>query len=143
MNLASISWLAVIACVVVDLVIGSLWYNPKTFFPAWRRGLGKPETMQTGEGMNMSLVWGLTLLAAFVLAVAMAFVVKAIGGQMPGGVNPGSGTMVGFMLWLGFIAPTYLVNNLFAGRSFKFWAIEVGSWLVTLLLFGLILGLLH
>jgi hypothetical protein len=48
--------------------------------------------------------------------------------------------MAGFMLWLGFIAPTYLVNKLFAGHGLKVWAIEAGNHLVNFLLFGAILG---
>jgi len=48
--------------------------------------------------------------------------------------------LAGFMLWLGFIAPTYLVNKLFAGHGLKIWAIETGNHLVNFLLFGAILG---
>jgi hypothetical protein len=44
------------------------------------------------------------------------------------------------MLWCGFIAPTYLVNKLFAGHGLKIWAIEVGNHLVNFVLFGAILG---
>ena len=44
------------------------------------------------------------------------------------------------LLWLGFVAPTYLVNKLFAGHGLKVWAIEVGNHLVNFILFGAILG---
>jgi hypothetical protein len=47
---------------------------------------------------------------------------------------------MGFMLWLGFIAPTYLVNKLFAGHGLKIWAIEVGNHLVNFLIFGALLA---
>lgn len=70
----------------------------------------------------------------------MALMVNAIGGLMPGGPTLLSGALTGFMLWLGFIAPTYLVNKLFAGQSLKIWAIEVGNHLVNFVLFGAILG---
>lgn len=141
MNLASINWLGVVICVIVNLIVGTLWYNPRTFYPAWRKGQGKPETMEAGA--NMPLIWTLTILASLVIAIAMAFMVKAIAGQMPGGVNLGNGALVGLMLWLGFIAPAYLTNNLFANRGFSVWAIEVGNYLVTFVLFGAILGYLR
>ncbi len=140
MNLASINWVGVILCVIVNLILGNLWYNPKTFYPAWRKAKGTPPE---GAAVKMALTWPLVIIAALVIAIAMAFVVKGIGGLMPGGVNLGNGVTVGFMLWLGFIAPAYLVNNLFAGCGFKVWAIEVGNWLVNFLLFGAILGYLH
>lgn len=139
MDLLSINWLAVVVCVVVSMVTGSLWYNPKTFFPAWWRGIGKTEKDAPGTS-NMNVTWGLTLLSSFVQAVAMAFMVNAMGGLMTGGVNALTGAGTGFMLWLGFIAPTYLVNKLFAGHGLKVWAIEVGNHLVNLVLFGAILG---
>jgi hypothetical protein len=142
MNFGSINWLGVVLCVVVNFVVGSVWFHPKTFYDTWRKAQGLPETRTPG-GVNMATVWGLTAVAAFVFAIAMAFVVKSIGGLMPGGVNLGNGALVGFMMWLGFIAPAYLVNNLFAGRGFTVWAIEVGNYLVNFVLFGAILGVLH
>jgi len=140
MNLGSINWLAVVVCVLVSMVSGSLWYNPKTFFPIWWKGIGKTEKDIPGGGGSMGLTWGLTIFASFVQSVAMSLMVTAMGGMMTGGVNAVSGMGTGFMLWLGFIAPTYLVNKLFAGHSLKIWAIEAGNHLVNFLIFGAILG---
>ena len=85
------------------------------------------------------MTWGLTILSSFVQAVFMALMVNAMG-SMSGGATLVSGAMTGFLLWLGFIAPTCLVNKLFAGHGFKVWAIEVGNHLVNFVLFGAILG---
>jgi hypothetical protein len=129
MDFSSINWLAVLACVVVSMISGSIWYNPKTFFPAWWKVVGAGREQPGME--NMGMTWGLTILASFVQAVAMSFMVKAMG-------TPGA--LTGFMLWLGFIAPTYLVNKLFAGHGLKIWAIEIGNHLVNFVLFGAILA---
>jgi hypothetical protein len=139
MYFSSVNWLAVIACVVVSMISGSLWYNPKTLFPTWWKGIGKTENDRPGGG-SMAMLWGLTVLASFVQAVAMSFMVTALGSLMSGGVSLVSGALTGFMLWLGFIAPTYLVNKLFAGHGLKVWAIEVGNHLLNFVLFGAILG---
>jgi hypothetical protein len=48
--------------------------------------------------------------------------------------------MAGAVLWSGFVAPTSLVNKLFAGHGLKIWAIEAGNHLVTFVLYGAILG---
>ena len=138
MDFSSINWLAVIVCVLVSMVSGSLWYNPKTFFPTWWKVVGKSDG-EPGMTGNMGMTWGLTVLSSVVQAIAMAFMVNAMGGLM-GGVNAISGASTGFMLWLGFIAPTYMVNKLFAGHGLKIWAIEVGNHLVNFVLFGAILG---
>jgi hypothetical protein len=133
MDIGSINWLAVIVCVVVSMISGSLWYNPKTLFPAWWRVVGGGR--ETPGMQNMGMTWGLTVLSSLVQAVAMSFMVDNMGAT-----DFGSGAMVGFMLWLGFIAPTYLVNKLFAGHGLTIWAIEVGNHLVNFLLFGAILA---
>jgi len=140
MDFSSINWLAVIVCVVVSMISGSLWYNPKTFFPAWWKVVGKGSE---APGMqNMGMTWALTVLSSFVQAVAMSLMVTAMG-SMTGGATLASGALAGFMLWLGFIAPTYLVNKLFAGHGLKIWAIEAGNHLVNFVLFGAILGAWH
>ena len=129
MDLGSINWLAVIACVVVSMVSGALWYNPKTFFPAWWKVVGAGREQPGMESMGMT--WGLTVFSSFVQAVAMSLMVNALDAP---------GALVGFMLWLGFVAPTYLVNKLFAGHGLKIWAIEIGNHLVNFVIFGAILG---
>lgn len=139
MDFSSINWLAVIACVVVSMISGALWYNPKTFFPVWWKGIGKDDKDAPGTS-NMNVTWGLTILASAVQAVAMSFMVTALGSLMSGGTTVFTGALTGFMLWLGFVAPTYLVNKLFAGHGLKIWAIEAGNHLLNFVLFGAILG---
>jgi hypothetical protein len=135
MNLGSINWLAVIVCVVVSMISGSIWYNPKTFFPVWWKVVGAGR--EPGMG-NMGMTWGLTILSSFVQAIAMAIMVNALGIT-----TAGAGAGIGFMLCLGFVAPTNLVNKLFAGHGMKIRAIEVGNHLINLVLFGAILGAWH
>lgn len=133
MDLGSINWLAVVVCVVVSMVSGSLWYNPKTLFPAWWKAIGRSENDAPGT-QNMGIVWGLTVLSSFVQAASVAFMIKAMGSM-----TLGSGALAGFMLWLGFVASTGLTNKLFTGQL-KAWVIETGNHFVNFLLFGAILG---
>lgn len=62
MDFSSINWLAVVACVVVSMISGSIWFGPKTFFPIWWKAIGKSEKEVPGME-NMGMVWGLTALA--------------------------------------------------------------------------------
>ena len=140
MNFSTINWLAVAACVVVSMVSGFIWYNPKTFFPIWWKGIGKTDADEPGGGAGgMGVTWGLTVFASLVQAIAMSLMVTALG-SLQGGATPGSGMATGFLMWGGFIAPTYLVNKLFAGHGLKIWAIEAGNHLLNFVLFGAILG---
>ena len=134
MDMSSINWLAILICVVVSMASGSVWYHPKVFFPAWCKGIGKSEAEMKAANPN-PMIWVLTILAAFVEAVSVALMLRVM--QASG---PGAGAAAGFMLWLGFVAPTNLVNMLFAGHGLKVWAIEAGNHLLNMLLFGAILG---
>jgi hypothetical protein len=142
MDFSSINWLAVIVCVVVSMISGSLWYNPKTFFEIWWKGIGKTDADRPGGKGSMTMTWVLTVLSSFVQAVFMALMVNALG-KLSGGATLLSGMLTGLILWFGFIAPTYLANKLFAGHGLKIWAIEVGNHLVNFVLFGAILGAWH
>ena len=136
MDFSSINWLAVVVCVVVSMVSGSLWFNPKTFYPAWWRAIGRSESDAPGM-QNMGMVWGLTILSSFVQAASIALMINTMGSM-----TLGSGVMAGFMLWLGFVATTSLTNKLFAGQL-KAWVLEQGNHLINFLLFGAILGVWH
>lgn len=140
MDFSSINWLAVIACVVASMLIGGTWFAPKTFFPIWWKAIGKTET-DTPGGLNMGIVWGSIILASFVQAVFMSLLVNAMG-SMSGGATLGSGALAGFLLWLGFVAPSSLTNKLFANRL-QAWVLEAGNHLVTFVVMGAIVGAWH
>jgi hypothetical protein len=142
MDFSSINWLAVLVCVVVSMIVGSLWFNRKTFFPIWWKAIGYSEKVGPGGTIPMGMVWGLTVLSSFVQAVFMALMVHAMGSITPGGATLGSGALAGFLLWLGFVAPTGLTNKVFAGQL-KAWVLETGNHLIDFVLIGAILGAWH
>jgi len=135
MDFSSVNWIAVVVCVVVAMVSGFIWYHPAVFFKPWWRGIGKEGT-EMGQANPMIYVF--TIIAAFVEAVSVALMLNVM--DVMGSYTIVGGMLTGFMLWLGFVAPTNLVNKLFAGQGFKVWAIEAGNHLVNLLLFGAILA---
>jgi hypothetical protein len=138
MDFNSINWLAVLACVVFSMISGSLWYGPRTFFPIWWEAIGKSKTdLPNGK----PLTWVLILFSSFVQAVFIALIVNAMG-RMTGGATLVSGITAGFLLWLGIVAPSSLVNKLFPDQL-KAWAIENGNHLINFVVFGAILGAWH
>lgn len=142
MNFGSINWLAVVACVFASMVIGSVWFAPKTFFPIWWKAIGKSDTDGPGGSrIGMGMTWGLIVLCSFVQAVFMSLFVNAMG-SLTGGTSLTSGATAGFLLWLGFVAPSSLTNKLFADRL-KAWVLETGNHLITFIVMGAIVGALH
>ena len=136
MSIFAINWLAVIVCVVFAMVNGSIWYNPKTFFKKWWEVVGNGKE----PGMaNMAPVWILTIVAAAVKAIFIGVAVNVFAPRL-GGISALTGLLTGAIVWVGVVAPTYLVNKLFAGHGFKVWAIEVGNHLLDMLAFGVLFG---
>ena len=131
---------AIVVCMFVAFLTGSLWFNPKTFFLIWWKAMGKSEKdMNVGSG-NMGMVWSMTVLSALVQPLFLAIVIGLI---FPDGATAWLGMQVGILMWLGFIAPTYLVNKMFAGHGWVVWSIETSNHLVNMILFGLIIGAWH
>ncbi len=142
MDFSNIKWLAVLACVVASMIIGSVWFSPKTFFPAWWKAIGKSDSADPGGStIGMGLTWGLIVFSAFVQAVFISLFVNSMG-SLTGGTSLVSGATAGFMLWLGFVAPSSLTNKLFADRL-KAWVLEAGNHLVTFVVMGAIVGAWH
>ena len=121
------------------MIIGSIWFGPRTFFPIWWRAIGK----QDNEGPSGTpLTWILLILMSIVQAIFMALMVNAMGSMTTGGATLASGATAGFILWLGFVAPISLTHKLFAGQ-YKAWALEAGNSLITMVVMGAILGAWH
>lgn len=105
MDFSSVNWWAVSACVVASMIIGAVWFAPKTFFPVWWKAIGKSDGEDpSGSSIGMGLTWGLIVLSSFVQAVFMSLFVQAMG-SLTGGATLASGATAGFLLWLGFVAP--------------------------------------
>ena len=141
MDFGSVNWLAVVACVVASMIIGGVWFGPKTFFPIWWKAIGKSDSADpSGSSIGMGMTWGMIVLCSFVQAVFMSVFVNTMG-SLTGGTSLASGALEGFMLWLGFVAPSSLTNKLFADRL-KAWLLEAGNHLVTFVVMGAIAGVM-
>lgn len=136
----SINYLAVLACAIASMSIGSVWYGP-LFGKQWiKLSEMSPEKMQAakskGMGKSYALMFVGSLIMAYVLAHALVFAATYL---KTSGVS--AGLTAGFWNWLGFIAPVTLGTVLWDGKPWKLWILNNAYQLVTLLVMGLILSL--
>lgn len=152
----------VLAAALIPLILGFLWYNPKTFGNAWMKAAGI--TPESKKGANMALVFGLTYLFSVFLAFTMNFVTIHQWGLMslladnpdvgvPGTATAnelkdlldkfggkfrtfGHGALHGTITGIFFALPILSINALFERKGFKYVAINAGFWIVCCLLMG-------
>ncbi|MBT3239562.1 MAG: DUF1761 domain-containing protein [Chloroflexi bacterium] len=128
MDFSNISWVAVVASIVANMILGWLWYGP-LFGKQWAAEIGKNmEDMEMKPALYLIPIIG-SFVATFVLWNVM-------------GATGLSGVVAAFWMWLGFSAITALTNTSFRGTSTTLWAIEQGAHLVGLLVAGILLTVL-
>jgi len=112
--------------------LGGIWYGP-LFERVWRAAEGKSEP-QAGRQKHPAFVYGLSLVLMLIAAVALAVAI---------GPDPGVTKSVGFglVVGIGWVATSFGVNYLFAGRRLALFAVDAGYNVVLFALMGLIIGL--
>jgi uncharacterized protein DUF1761 len=129
-DFSHVSWVAVIVAAVVQIVLGYIWYMPMVFGKRWEMATGKtllatPTPMQIGS----------MVISALLAAVGMALWFS--GGTLTDGV------IWGALVWLYFVVPATLGVVTFEGRSWMWWYIAAGYWLVGLMIMGAIVNVIH
>lgn len=120
-----VNWLAVVIAAAANIVIGYVWYMPAVFGKRWQAASG--QTMaQPAPQMYIVLIIT-SLLAAYVV------------GLLAGGAGGVNGAAWGLVLWL-LVASVMAGAVLFEGKSWTYWSINAGYWLLSLLVMGAIVG---
>ncbi len=134
-----INWMAILVAVVVNFVLGFIWYTP-LFGKAWGKEMGydpneKPDKSVMLKGMAFIVIGN--FLMAYVLAnniAAWQFVpgVEAMG-PMANALN------AAIFTWLGFYLPGQLGATVWEKNSWKLFGINTGYHLASLLVVAFIL----
>lgn len=127
-----VNWLAVVVAAVSAFVLGGIWYGP-LFKHAWCREAGVDIE---GNKRHPAAVFG----GAFVLSLVAAWALAALIGRS--GPSLAFALHVGFLTGLCFVATSFGINYLFAGRSLKLWLIDAGYHVLQFTLYGLVIGLM-
>ena|SRR5687768_11042480 len=144
MPVIPINYLAILACGVSSMVVGSLWYGP-LFGKPWAALMGfTPEKMAAMKKdpagkQKMMKSYGLMFLSSLVMAYVLAHALVFASSYLKAS-GPSAGLTAAFWNWLGFIVPVTLGTVLWDGKPWKLWAINAGHYLVSLCVMGVILA---
>lgn len=137
MNVVVNYW-AVLGAMLSSLVVGSIWYSPKVFGTVWMK-LAKIDNSKDGGTVFKPIV--VTMIVSLLTAYVLAHV-AFLSHQFYNNSFLQDSLMTALWMWLGFTAGRFITHDAFEGRPAKLTALNIGNEFVTLMLMGLIIGLM-
>jgi hypothetical protein len=142
MTFTGVNYLAILVAAVAGWVIGAAWYM--SLSKQWMAAHGKTPDQFKAEAeiaRGASPAW-LPFPIAFIAELIMAWVLAGLLAHLgPVQTNVWNGVVSAAFVWVGFVATTVAVNNMFSSRKFMLTVIDGGHWLAVLLAMGIVLGL--
>jgi hypothetical protein len=126
MIFAGINFLAVLIAAVVAWLASAAWYM----------SLGRIyQAAQKKPGAFLPFLY------AFIGNLVIAWMLAGVLGHLGlGEVTLKNGVITGAFLWFGFILTTMVVNFCFSGRDKRLLLIDLGNWLIALVVMGAVIG---
>ena len=142
-ELTDVNWIAVVIAMVVNIVLGFLWYSPK--LPTgkiWMRGVGlsedhKPTPKQLGVAMTLMVLGSFFMMFVFHhtnLAYRDAYRLD----EAAYSLTILDGVMGAVFTWLGFYVPVLWGSVAWENKPWSLFFVNAGYYLVTLLIAGVI-----
>ncbi len=129
----NVNWISILLAAIAAMVVGFIWYSDALFGKSWRK------MMKMSDGkkdMDMGM-----MLMPFIGSIVTAYVLKNFLFFM--GAPLLSDAFVGaFFVWLGFYATTCLHGVVFEKKSWDWYWLTTGHYLVALLAMAAVLQLL-
>ena len=125
--------LAALVSAIASFILGALWYSPLLFGNFWLKESGMTtEKMAAAKQKGMKKLYLFNFISTFITAWAVAYIVSNqtfyLADALP----------LMFICWLGFIAATSFGSVIWEGKSVKYFSINVGYHLVSIVLMTVI-----
>jgi len=141
MTFTGVSYLAVFVAAVAGWLLGAAYYMAlaKPWVAAHGRTMEEfKREAEASKGTSSAwMPYVLAFAAEFVMAWVLAGLMAHLG---PGQVTIWNGIVSAAFVWLGFVATTVAVNNMFGMRKAALSVIDSGHWLIVLVVMGGIIG---
>lgn len=136
-----VNYLAIIIAAITSMVVGFIYYSPFVVGKPWMKLMGYKEGDMKPKNDEMAKLYG----TSFVLSLVTAFVLSHIIAMSEAYFNYSmvqTGLTSAFWVWLGFVMPVQMTDVLFSKKPIKLFAINTGYQLISVLVMGLVIGLL-
>ncbi len=137
-----INYLAVLAAMLSNIVLGFLWYGP-ILGKAWQKEMALPPDFKPNPKL-MARAMTLMVIGAFLTAYVLAHSVQvwraSVWGAGEDAPNAVYGFYAGFFTWIGFYVPVLFGGVSWENKSWKLFAINASYYFVALQAAGMILA---
>ena len=135
---SSIQPLGIIVAVIVDMIIGFLWYSPLLFVKPWMQDIGMTEEKMKQKGAT-SMASGIivSLVASIVFTFLYAHMLSFLNVH-----TVGDALLTGLVFWFTFFGLITFVHYNFQGSPKRLWFITAGHELVKILAISIVLALI-
>lgn len=137
MTFSIVNYLAIVIAAAVAWLASAAWYM--SLSSHYTTALGKtPQQMaEDRKKPGAFLPYVYALVANVIIAWMLAGLLAHLG---VGQVTPRNGIISAVFLWFGFVLTTITVNYSFSGRDRRLLFIDLGNWLIVLLVIGAVIG---
>lgn len=130
---------AVVLAMLSSMVVGSVWYAQSVFGKKWAR-LAKVD-MSKGDRSDVWKPIVTTMVVSLITAYVLAHVTY-LSNQFFGNSYLQDALTTAFWLWLGLTAARFVTHDAFEGRPMQLTVLTLGNELATIMLMGLVIGLM-
>lgn len=132
----NVNFIAIGLATIASMAIGAAWYS----------GLAKPWIAANGfteqqkksiEENDTPIIYVIAALSHLVMAYILSGVIFHAAGDA---ITLGDGVLTAFLIWIGFIVTSMMVNHRFQFKSYALTVIDSGHYLFVLLAQGAIIG---
>ncbi|MES2214185.1 MAG: DUF1761 domain-containing protein [Patescibacteria group bacterium] len=133
----TIHWVPVLIIILINLIIGSIWYSPKMFSGYWARE-SKIVPVTDRALMQKMMMKGVIIQIIIILIQAVVYHALA---HATGAEALGDSLRLSFALWLGFVVPSFIGMAIWEAKPWGLFFLHVAVQLINLLVIGLVYNL--
>ena len=135
-DFGELNYLAIVVGVVINMVLGALWYSPVLVGKPWMAaaGITAEDIEEAGKGEQYK-GYAIAVVVSIVLVFVLALLTRNLGID-----EPLDGLVLGLVAGIGLVAASQAPNYSFEGRSLRLFLINLGYSVVGFAIIGVLLA---
>ena len=134
MDFGAVNWIAVVVAAIASMALGFVWYM--AVGNQWMAALNKTREQIMASGNQAT-----PFIISFVMQLVMAYGLALFVPKLLGSTSVANGLLAGFLVWLGFVITSMIINHRYQGSKWSLTLIDGGYLLGVLLVQGVVIGL--